>query len=69
MPNHGYCKNCWWWKPIDQNKGICYMQSTGYNYYTEENAYCPDYNNRKNGNKTGTLDEWLNATLLKKLND
>lgn len=20
--NHGYCKNCWWWK-----EGRCYMQN------------------------------------------
>jgi hypothetical protein len=60
MPNHGKCKNCWWWKPIENNwTGICYMQTIGCNYYTDENSYCPDYLNRKKGDKEETLEEWI----------
>lgn len=67
MPNHGYCKNCWWWKPIPtimpmvvESVGRCYMQSCGgHQEYTPETSYCPDYLNRKKGNKKQTLDEWL----------
>ena len=60
MPNHGKCKNCWWWKPLDKdNDGICYMLSAGCTYWTNENSYCPDYLNRKKGNKVETLNEWI----------
>ena len=68
MPNHGYCKNCWWWEEIPtiatvwqevERKGQCFMHTHGgHNEYTEENSYCPDYFNRKKGNKEQTLDEW-----------
>lgn len=80
MPNHGYCKNCWWWKIVQNHqhkiengklietkaRGICYCWS--YNIfipgaeilaYQDEDSYCPDYWNRKQGNKNGTLEEWL----------
>ena len=70
MPNHGYCKNCWWWKRLTgestnpniimSNLGKCYMQSSEtFEYHTTEQSYCPDYLNRKKGNKKQTLDEWL----------
>ena len=66
MPNHGKCKNCWWWKPIENNwTGICYMQTIGYNYYTDENSYCPDYLNRKKGDKEETLEEWITKMNIK----
>ena len=57
--NHGYCKNCWWWKrhlslAIPQTRGICYMQSRNIDcpcaeifHETPEDTYCPDYINRK----------------------
>ena len=48
MPNHGYCKNCWWWKEIPtiatvwqevERKGQCFMHTHGgHNEYTEENV-------------------------------
>ena len=47
MPNHGFCKNCWWWKEIPtiatvwqevERKGQCFMHTHGgHNEYTEEN--------------------------------
>lgn len=72
MPNHGYCKNCWWWKEspvlIPPHTGIvghCYMHSQDcfLAYVTKETDYCPDYINRKKGNKDGTLDDWIEKTL------
>ena len=50
MPNHGYCKKCWWHKG-----GICYMQGVR----TQNDSYCPDYANRDKLNKKGTLDNLL----------
>ena len=50
MPNHGYCKNCWWHKD-----GICYMQCVKTNDY----SYCPDYVNRNRFNKEWTIDGLL----------
>lgn len=50
MPNHGYCKKCWWHKG-----GICYMQGVR----TKDDSYCPDYANRDKLNKKGTLDNLL----------
>lgn len=50
MPNHGYCRNCWWHKD-----GICYMQFV----YTKDDSYCPDYVNRNKLNKKGTLDDLI----------
>lgn len=66
MANHGYCKNCWWWDNIlppndHQNVGICYMQ-TLYSDSPRETLgldYCPDYYNRKKGDKKQTLKEWV----------
>ena len=47
--NHGHCKNCWWWKEHCPGLGKCYMHKSDAGAYTitEENAYCPDYINRK----------------------
>lgn len=60
MPNHGYCKNCWWWLPVEKEcTGVCHMQSAGYTHWTKENSYCPDYINRKKGNKKETIEEWI----------
>lgn len=68
MPNHGYCKNCWWWKslhvamPLESERGQCYMYSVGeHREYTSENSYCSDYCNRKKGNREQkqTLEEWI----------
>lgn len=39
--------------------GQCFMHSTGYKDYTRANSYCPDYINRKKGNKKETLEEWI----------
>ena len=68
MPNHGYCKNCWWWKslnaamPLESEIGQCYMHSVGgHKEYLSERSYCPDYYNRKKGNREQkqTLEEWI----------
>ncbi len=48
--NHGYCKNCWWWK-----RNWCYSQ----NSKAVDMSYCPDYINRRKENKKQTLDEWI----------
>lgn len=48
--NHGYCKNCWWYA-----YGWCYFEM----YTTKRDNYCPDYLNRKRGDKKGTLQEWI----------
>ena len=71
MPNHGYCKNCWWWKEIPtimpfwmeiERNGQCFMHSCeGHQEYTDESSYCPDYINRKKENKKGTIEEWLKS--------
>ena len=50
MPNHGYCRNCWWHKD-----GICYMQGVK----TNDDSYCPDYANRNKLNKEGTIEDLL----------
>ena len=79
MANHGYCKNCWWYKEthtekyavlngriqrIDGSAGRCYMQNGDGTPYKEVigSSYCPDYINRKKGNRIGkqTLEEWIN---------
>ena len=74
MPNHGYCRNCWWWMPpspeakpaqfFNSCLGKCYMQSNGIEYYTTAKSYCPDYLNRKKGNKEETLDDWIKRKML-----
>lgn len=62
MPNHGYCKNCWWWNRTGKTTGNCIMQS--YSPYAmhraDENSYCPDYINREKANKKNkeTLEEF-----------
>lgn len=61
--NHGYCENCWWWEPIKFDLkeakwvlGVCWMWSNN----QQNKSYCPDYWNRKRGNKEhGTLEEWV----------
>lgn len=63
MSRFGHCKNCWWWNQVGENKGICWFQthyedSPNYSYINE---YCPDYRNRRVGNKFDgiTLKQWL----------
>ncbi len=62
MANHGYCKNCWWYKEIQGERwnltksgltklsgyGHCYMHRDNETPYTKKdsNSYCPDYINR-----------------------
>ena len=64
--NHGYCENCWWWEPIkfDLRKakyvlGVCWCWKN----QIAEDGYCPDYYNRKKGNKENgcTLEEWAKS--------
>lgn len=64
MANHGYCKNCWWWQKIDDN-GICYMQPLDIGYkQTTMLSYCPDYFNRKIGNKKETLEDYIKSNKI-----
>ena len=51
--NHGYCKNCWWWKEFYTGIGKCYMHNSDEGNYTitEESSYCPDYYNRNKEKK------------------
>ena len=58
--NHGYCKNCWWWKGYYPGFGECYMQSSDEERYTitRENSYCSDYFNRKK-DKEYSLDDFI----------
>lgn len=76
--NHGNCINCWWFKAIKNRShiytddglkvmlgyGKCYMLTSDVGNYSvvNDNSYCPDYYNRRRGNKEQniTLDEWLN---------
>lgn len=61
--NHGYCENCYWWEPIEFNirqakyvLGVCWCWKN----QTRNDSYCPDYWNRKKGNKeNGTLENWV----------
>lgn len=50
------------------DKGLCYMHigdNGGYGVETTADSYCPDYWNRKKGDKEDcTLDEWLNHNGL-----
>lgn len=83
---HGYCVNCWWYKPIKEKhwvvtekglveklgNGECYMHNGGNSAQVDytvvnESCYCPDYYNRKRGNKEQkmTLEEWINEGLIK----
>ena len=77
--NHGLCINCWWYQLIQgrnyiiTNHGLveklgcgrCYMHKSEEGDFTtvEGDSYCPDYYNRKRGNKEQkmTLEEWYNA--------
>ena len=58
----GKCKKGWWWKrynhsvDVTENTGKCYYQFS----ITKETSYCPDFYNRKKGNKEGeTLEDWI----------
>lgn len=75
MPNHGYCRNCWWWMPPSPDAiptelfkscvGKCYMESdANFSKYTTPTSYCPDYINRKKEDKNGTLEDWIKQKLL-----
>ena len=75
--NHGKCINCWWYLSIKgrnyivTNSGIkekfgsskCYMHNGDVDDFTtvEGDSYCPDYYNRKRGNKEQkmTLGDWI----------
>lgn len=70
MANHGYCSKCWWWKiqsstivPFNiPDIGVCYMHSFGSELcVTNQDSYCPDYYNRKKGNREQkqTIEEWI----------
>ena len=58
--NHGYCKNCWWWKEYYSSFGKCYMHNSDEGKYTitNENGYCPDYFNRKK-DKEHSIDDFI----------
>ena len=59
MANFGKCKNCWWWNRHNNISGNCYFQSNENNeYITYEDSYCPDYYNRRKGDKEKTLKNW-----------
>lgn len=74
MANHGYCKNCWYWwhvvhtniTPFSREVGICYFQRSGkdYKHETFEDSYCPDYLNRKVGNRKQTLQQFVSGRLF-----
>ena len=66
--NFGHCKHCWWWKKtkLITDKGYCFFHRNA----TKETTYCPDYYNRKKGNKEeGTLDEWISKHPEIRIND
>lgn len=66
--NHGYCENCWWWEPVKfdiiQAKyvlGICWCWKN----QIRNDSYCPDYWNRKKGNKeNGSLEAWVKLSPI-----
>ena len=64
--NHGYCKNCWWWKEYYPSFGKCYMHNSNEGRYTitRENGYCPDYVNRKK-EKGHSLDDFINIWKIR----
>lgn len=64
--NHGYCKNCWWWKESYLSWGKCYMQDSNEGCYTitNENGYCPDYSSRKK--EKYPLDDFINSIREKR---
>ena len=77
--NHGYCINCWWYQVVKGRhyiltkdgfkeklgNGKCYMFNSDEGNFTrmEGDSYCPDYLNRKRGDKIQkmTLEQWLNS--------
>ena len=77
--NHGYCINCWWYKArlgkyhtvtvkgLKEKFGFgnCYMHNSEEGDFSrvEGDSYCPDYFNRKRGDKEQkmTLEQWINA--------
>ena len=66
MANHGYCKNCWWFKIFENNKtdGQCYASNDSEGRHWRKvklNNYCPDYTNRNKEKRLGyeTLEEWI----------
>lgn len=50
--NHGYCKNCFWYK-----WNHCFTQDVG----TKDDSYCPDYINRNRTKET--LDDYLKGWI------
>ena len=55
--NHGYCKNCWWYKD-----SICYMTSNlqmGLIMRVKDDSYCPDYTNRRKEKES--LDDFIKS--------
>lgn len=68
MPNHGYCKNCWWWNRTEKTTGHCIMSSYSPDAMVraDEDSYCPDYVNRERHNKKckETLEEFCKSTNL-----
>lgn len=68
MPNHGYCKNCWWWNRTGKTTGHCIMQSCSPDTMVraDEDSYCPDYVNRERNNKRDkkTLEEFCRDTNI-----
>lgn len=78
--NHGYCINCWWYQFITGRhyvptmyglkemlgNGKCYMQTSDDGNFTrvKGDSYCPDYLNRKKGDKIQkmTLEEWIKSS-------
>ena len=63
----GHCKNCYWWNECSYNKGICFMHTQSEDIITLENAYCPDFVNRKKYEKESgmTLKEWTEQNDFK----
>lgn len=83
--NHGYCINCWWYKAFERrhyvvaNSGLkenfghgrCYMRCGDGDFVSKVNgdSYCPDYYNRKHGDKEMkmTLEEYIESLNKKQL--
>ena len=63
----GHCKNCYWWNRCSSNKGICFMHTQSEDIITLEEAYCPDFVNRKKyGKESGmTLKDWTEQNEFK----
>lgn len=66
---YGHCKNCWYWLPDRELKvslyhdaiptGTCYAASNYPPSKTKATTYCPDYINRRKGNKDGKLQDMI----------